>query len=228
MDYSVIFGALMSLLSVVVGWALGLFTSRNLEQRKQESQKREFLNALVIELNQLRARLLASCYRLIKQYGQFDREFLRWFAQSGDGLFFVDDVIDQTLITRIRGLSDEELDSWINSSDTADRSGIMLKKHDAVLVTSNLPNVKWFEPDLSTSILDIVSNISMYHENIEEDRAFHFMTFSSELTDGNKAIVNKNLDNCYMQIGEHAKRISDKIGQLMAKIDKNLTYLSPP
>lgn len=70
----------------------------------------------------------------------------------------------------------------------------------------------WLRRKDSAALLDIVSEIEMFHEVIDESREFLLKTFNGDLTGRNRQTNSKNVDEAYSRISDHSRIIVDKIG----------------
>ena len=199
---------------IVIGWALGLFSPIINDYFTKNQHKREIENGLLIELGEIRYRLMCSVYVINSHFGTIDNDLLEWFKSTNkDYRGVYQDTEVSKAITRLLGLPIEEIGTLSKANSGG---GLGVKKYETPFLDLKLSDLTIFDETFQNKILEIKSRLNLLNEEVETSRFYHEKTFDS-LSDINRQIICQNLNGSYKNIAGTARRLADRIAVLKTK-----------
>ncbi|MFQ5787517.1 MAG: hypothetical protein ACE5H1_06000 [Thermodesulfobacteriota bacterium] len=215
-----------NLLSIVVGWVLGILSSIITDRRQKRSQKKEVKRGILAELKETQIVVVSNCYSLTYRFGTFDRDFLTWILpyynkfKKIDATNKYDELIrfvDETL-----KLSDDQIATLINDirqreqQEMNSKTGLTLKKIETPYLDSKLGFLSLLSESFQRQVLGIRREIGFVNEDIELAWYYFKRTFDA-ISDTNYQLVDANLQRTYLDLVGKTQRLADKIEQLNIK-----------
>jgi len=173
---------------ILLGWLLGLLAPAIVEGIRRKRELSEVLGALRRELAELRYRAGLAAHRIEMDFGKVDHASLEWMralCDSYTGANATDNIGKH--VNDLLKLTEQEL-SALQAAMKRPKTGLSLKKYAAPL-------------------------LDMVNEEIDQGRFFYQLTFQ-QLGAENRGIVEKNLEDSYVNIARQFRRLADSIGRI--------------
>lgn len=206
---------------IIIGWALGLLSPLIAEKAKLKKKKMQLLNAISIELHELRAKLACTSY-LLGKYAKFNREFLEWcFSILSDykGTESVKNILND--IEKLLNLNDDQIESVRESTALRKSMGLSLKHYEIPFTLSHAGELSILDIRTQNIILNIKFHIGSLNGEIDMAMKYHFMTYDSSISEENHEILLEDIKRTYVYIQKQAMLVTDKIGEFL-NMCKNL------
>lgn len=203
---------LLAVLLIVVGWLFGLLSPIITNYNSRIRNNTEILSALRVEMDELKFRLAASCYRINIHLGAVNRELLEWIEPILSNYTGINP--SKLILDSIRSqlqLSDEQIANFVDTTKADSEIGLSLKKYNIPLLETNYSHVPGFSNSMQNKLIELRTNINMLNEEVDQARYYFNLTFKHELSDNNRDIVSINLKNTYTQYAALAKKIADQL-----------------
>lgn len=204
------------ILYLVLGFLAGIGGSIIVDRNRRHLDRKEFREALINELRELRLRLALVAIHVHMRRGTLDHERLRWVAsicKGHQGPSELDGFND--LIASLPGLSEEQLKQTVVAFNAIRPPDIRssYKHYYAPVLGARLGQLGSLPSRVQAILLDINAQLMLFNEEV--DRAMHFfdMTFQS-VGEENYRIAVENYGRGEVNIATCAKLIVDRISQL--------------
>lgn len=203
---------------VVLGWTLGLFSPILAGIINKRLERKYIINVLSVELDEIKFKLLTLAYMLSHKTGNFNRKFLEWIHSSLKQYAGINsDPLMLDEIERQLSLGEQEFAGVGSLWQDKDGTRLHLKKISTTLLDDH--SVKLFVLDKVS--LQLVSEIRtkfhLINEEIDQYRYYYNLTFSSNISENNYGIINKNMDDSYVNISAQSRLTVDLIAKLLKK-----------
>lgn len=204
----------MEIVYLFLGWSLGLLSPQIIEHINRHYKKHDFIIGLLSELSELKARLITNVYLLAKKISDYDKEQLEWLINNigkYEGAYPLHKIKEN--ITKLIEESNSAQLKAIGSNDeyASEKRGLSLKKFHLPFLEAKIDSLALLDEERRIQIFEIRSQLNILNEEIDNAQFYFRKTFDS-LTDTKEAIVKLNLESCYKNIMDGAKRIVEMIG----------------
>lgn len=201
---------------IIIGWGLGLFSPLIIEKVKKRKKRIELLNAISIELHEVRVNLVCTSYLLGKYAGKFDRDFLEWclpILRDYKRQESVKNILNG--IGKLLNLNDEQIESVRKSTALRESIGLSLKHHEIPFTLSHIGELSILDIKMQSMILNIKFGIGSLNGEIDVAMKYHFMTYDSTISDKNLKILLEDIKRSYTYIKKQAMFVTDEIGEFL-------------
>jgi hypothetical protein len=208
---------IISALSLILGWFLGLLSNWIIELTGRRRLKRQFKKALFTELRDFRIRLVAALIVIVAETGVIDRALLLWIEpilQEDHA-----DLIPLEVVEKTKGLlkfSDEQLALYSAARGNVE-PGLKTKKHSLAFLDAQLSSLSLFSFEFQRRVLDIRTLLALLNQEMDASSFYYEKTFDSSISGLNRDIVLANLRASYQQQAFMMKHIADKIGVVLSE-----------
>jgi len=211
-----------TIISLIIGWGLGLLSPFVVEKIKLRKKKRELLNGIITELRDVRIKLAGASFLLGKEAGKFDREFLAWCLpvfRDYEGPEPTKNILKsiEMLLTQ----NDEQIERFKKITKLPEGVGLSLKHYEIPFTQSKLGEISIFNIKIQNMILNIRSHIDLLNSEIDIAMKYHFMTYDSSISIENHKRLTIDIKKRFANIQGMAMQIADRIGEFI-KISNNL------
>jgi hypothetical protein len=202
-----------TILILIVGWLLGLLSPAIIDAIRRRRENKEVSSALRTELEELRYRLACVVFRIEQYHGEPNKKALEWFheiVKNYTGLNPSENILNE--LESLIVLTDQQFKTFISHLRASPEKGLSLKKYPVPLLESKFALLSGFNTPFQNRLLEIRTNLNMLHEEVDQARFYHQLTFNP--TEDNYEIVRNNLFNTYREYAFRAKILIDHIGQI--------------
>lgn len=175
-----------TILSIIIGWGLGLFSPFIVKKFQLKRKKAELLNGILTELKDVRVKLVSLSFLLGKDAGKFDREFLEWCIpvfrdyegpeQAKDVLSSVEKLLEQ---------SNDQIENIRKATAPPEGIGFSLKHYEIPFTQSKMSEITMLDINLQKIVLNVISHIDLLNAEIDVAMKYHFMTYDSSVSEEN-------------------------------------------
>lgn len=209
----------MELLYIFFGWLLGLLSPQLNERINRHYKKQDFTIGLLSEFKELKARLIANVYLLIKKIGTCKKEQLEWLVNNIDEYegSYPPQGIKQNLTKLIEQANTDQIETIGLIDEYASESrGLDLKKFFLPFLEAKIDSLSLLDEKFRIQVFEIRSKIIIINEEIDNARFFFRKTFDSSLDELNQKIIKINLESSYSHIVDQAMSTVEKISNLLS------------
>ena len=200
---------------IFLGWFFGLSSYLILEKMRERSLRREILQGVRIEFDEIRFRMVSTAALLTERFSDYDKDFLNWLKEHIGRYRDVHEVNEMVKVY-------EELSKWDNkklrdyTNMTRKPPEVMpsLRKSDIPFLDTQMGNLSLLNVDLQNKILAVKTQLSFMNEIIDGTNYFMKLTFDSTVDEKNRDRIFKNQVSHYQKIGNMARDIADLIDTL--------------
>jgi hypothetical protein len=205
-------GTLWLFLSLLFGWILGLvgpfITEKILNKSKRESVQKIIVN----ELKDVKKRLSGLPIKIKSSYGELDNAIFSWTREQTNG--FLDYTFGDsenraaTMDTDLnnQGFVEEVISSW-NISSRRDNPSFRFQKMEMSITDSNASNFGILDNAFLVSLLEIQFQIRVFNNEVEAVSEYLKMTFDSNVSGDNHAIIQREIKRKNNLLSEKAIHI---------------------
>lgn len=208
----------MNVVFLILGWLLGLLSPLIVDRVRRRYQINEVKQGIITELKEMKFRLVAAAYLLATRLGHFDRNLLVWISNTFQE-YQGSEPKEETLkaLQNLLKLSDQQLSALSDAVKFKPGGALSLKSQSLPFLDANISLLSMYPVDFQRRILEIRTQIDLLNQEIEDCRFFYGKTFDSGLSEENYKIVVDNTRKKYQLIEGAARRIADKISNLVSK-----------
>jgi len=209
-----------TIVSLIIGWALGLSSPLIINKVQQKKKKEDLINGILTELRDVRVKLASASYLLGKDAGKFDREFLEWCLPILRG--YEGPEPTRNILNLIEGLlkqSDEQIDAVRRASASPEGVGLSLKRYEIPFTQSKISEISILDLNLQNMILNIRSHIDLLNSEIDVVMKYHFMTYDSTISEENHRRLMIDIKRRFSDIQKMAMQTADRISDLIVQCD---------
>jgi len=206
----------VDLKSVFLGWLLGMLSPIIVSRIQRRYTKSDLHVGITNELRSVRYRLACTAHLLCSQYGDYDKDFLRWCIANIEGseqeegskevLKMLQNQID---------LEDVEFAALVDALRAKAGVGKSLKKADLAFSEMHLNDLSLFSIRFQSLLFDLKAKLAHYNDEVEKSEKYHLMTFDSSLSSENHQIVKSQVLTKYEIIAGMSMRAVDKITEIL-------------
>ena len=208
----------MNIVFLILGWLLGILSPLIVDRVRRHYQINEVKQGIITELKETKFRLVATAYLLAARLGMFDRDLLMWFSnalQEYQGSEPKEETVKA--VQNLLKLDDKQLSAHSHAVKFKPGGALSLKSHSLPFLDANISLLSLYPVDFQHRILEIRAQIDLLNQEIEDCRFFYGKTFDSGLSEENYKVVVDNTRMKYQLIESAARRIADKISNLVSK-----------
>ncbi len=180
-------------------------------------REREIRQGIITELADLRFRMAAAAWMYECRFGTYDRALIHWLIPILESYKGPNENTQLLELIRKQAAFDDNTFSAIAANEKAKPGGgLNVKKYRVPYLDANIGHLGIFSERSRAAILDVRAQLDLFNDEIDEARLNHKMTF--ELTDPtNHAAAVQNVECCYRNLGQKARHIADRIGNVLEK-----------
>lgn len=200
--------------NVVLGWGLGLASALGVERWKDRRRLKGVKTAITREFAEIAHRLLALVHKLSERNGGLNRELLEWIllrARQYEGPNPKDGIVSGT--EGLLNHTDAEI-AALAAELQRRAEPQFIPAEEAPYATSAIADLRDFEADYTTRVLDVLAHLRLLNEARENGLYYLRLTFTPELGKENYDRAVRNLEGAYVQVARRARIVIDKIAEL--------------
>lgn len=208
-----------NIIFLLIGWLLGIFSPLIYDEVKKRQHRKEIRIGILTEFKELRYKLMGSVYLVETRFGNYDRKLLEWLkpiVQDYKGTHKKDNFFKS--IESHLNLTDEQLSAISQQSKAESKRGLSFKKYELPFLDSKINYLTVFDESFQNRVLEIKTQLKLFHEEIDQARFYFEKTFDSTMSPENQDIIRTNLEGCYKNLGRQARNLADRIGELTTKL----------
>ncbi|WP_289022736.1 hypothetical protein [Desulfobacter postgatei] len=204
------------ILYIFFGWLLGLLSPAIIEKIKSSYNKKQFFDAICTELSDLQPRIAMVSYLLASKYGRLDRETLlttKYVLLKSNGnesckgsLKFI-----ETLLS----FDDDQYQTMLAHMKNEHGKSSSLKQISISFIDHNTASISNLPIDIQSKIHELRNQLSYFNDEVRSAQEDARMTFLSNLSDENHALLKENLHRRYVFISEMGFRVVQKIENIL-------------
>lgn len=206
----------MDLKSALLGWLLGMLSPVIVSRIQRKYTKKDLYLGITNELRSVRYRLVCTAHLLCSEYGNYDKDFLRWCianiegSEQEEGSKEVIKMLKQHL-----DLHDTEFVVLVEALRAKAGVGKSLKKTDIAFSEMHLTELSLFRIKFQSLLFELKAILSHYNDEVEKAEKYHLMTFDDSLSSENHQIVKTQVIDKYEIISKISIRSVDKITEIL-------------
>jgi hypothetical protein len=200
----------MDVVSIMLGWLLGMLSPVIVSRITRHYKKNDLHEGILAEVNNVKTRVVFTAHLLCQAYGEYDRDFVRWCLENVDsknGKYTT--VIDDYKIQL--DYTDEQFIAYRESKKLANSVGQSIKKFYLSFTDLHLTDISLFTNEFQLALFELRSRIELLNSEIDLSEKYFFMTFSSDLTEINHALIQRDLIAKYIIIQGMTVRVVEQI-----------------
>lgn len=205
--------------AIILGWLLGLLSPMIVDTIRKRYRKKEVRQGIITELSDLRLRMATAVYRFESHFGTYDRALVNWLIpilENHNSQTEIGDCLKG--IKEKAAFDDQAFHECAKRQKEQPYKGLSVKKYRVPYLDSNIGELGIFDERSRAAILDVRAQLEMYNEEIDEARLYQKLTFDLRDSEINHPIAYQLVQNCYKNLGQRAKQIADRIGQIMVRL----------
>jgi len=210
--------ALVTLVSVFLGWLLGITSTvvvERIRSRKLRKALKVMLRSELTELRYMMAFLVLSLNILLGEFDDKIRQWVKPIVLSYDGPNKAEGL--KIVLEKTANTDDRIFREYARLQQTQGK-GKSLKKYYMPFFESQMQNLPLLDFKLQTGLHDVHTTLSCINQSIEEYRWYFEKTFDSTLGELNPGILSYNITQCYQAIATHGRKLADRISALLEEI----------
>lgn len=190
-----------------LGWLLGLLAPVIVDAIKRRQEDKLGRVAIKTELASLRVKLTVAFHTIKEHQGTMTRESLEWVVKNISAAPAATETasICSALARRLED-SDDKLNRYFLTKKSPAGRSLTLQRYGTPLLDARVSALWSFDTASQRTLLEIRSGLDISSEIVERARQFTNLTFQS-LENGNHALAVENVEGCYKQYAEQARRI---------------------
>lgn len=192
-----------------LGWLLGLLAPAIVEAIKRYQENELGRKAIKTELTSLKLKLAFACHTIEEHQGTMTRQSLQWIIKQLSAA--PADTEASSVSAALKNLldaPDDQLVQYFLSKKPPAGKSLTLQKYGTPLLDARVSALWSFDTDSQRILLEIRSALDITSEVVDRARYFTNLTFQT-LENGNHALAVENVEGCYTQYAQQAKRIVD-------------------
>jgi hypothetical protein len=203
----------LDIASIFLGWLLGMLSPVIVSRIYRYYKRNDLHVGISKEINHVKERLILTLDTVSHRTGSYDRELVKWLLDHYEKV----EVKKNTILDLYRmqlAASDAELQAMIYHQASADGTGLSLQKFPLLFIGMHLTDISLFSSELQVEIFELKSRIEMLNSEIALSEKYFFMTFDSNVSSENQAIVKADLTNKYLHVEGMIKRAVEQIEKI--------------
>jgi hypothetical protein len=207
-----IFGLPGELVSLALGWLLGLLSLPIGDAIRRRYERRQLIAALKAELVELRYTMALVADNMRSTTGTRDDAFLGWLESTVVAYTGADP--EQPKFLAALRLLKKQLAGATPPKRTAATSGLNLKTYDLPFLDSQVHRLSICPMAFQQQVLQIKAQLDLFNSETDFLMRQFELTFNPSLDAGNRSIVQTNLQSGYARLGRSAINIADLVARL--------------
>ena len=203
-----------SILFILLGWILGLFSPLIVDEIKKWRNRGEVGKAIRTELGELRLKLIFMIYLNRMQLGTFDRDLLNWMkpiVTKYQGAHVTHPILQA--FDLLSSFDDAKLKGYV-ARESSSQSGLSMKKYSIPYLEAKMDQLAQFPEKMQSTLLSIKAHLELVNQEIDIARFYMEKTFDSSIDAANLQIIQGNLRGRYDFAAEGARTTVDLINKL--------------
>ncbi len=190
-----------------LGWLLGLLAPVIVDVIKRSRENKLGREAIKSELASLKIRMAFAYHTIEEHQGTMTRQSLQWVIKQLSAVSTDTEALSVgAALKKLLEVPDDQFDQYLLSGKSPAGKSLTLQKYGTPLLDARVSALWSFETDLQRALLEIRSALDIAAEVVDRARYFSNLTFQ-KLEDGNHALAVENVEGCYTQYAQQAKRI---------------------
>ena len=205
------------ILLILFGWFLGLLSPVIIDKIKSTYNKKDFFNALCIELHDLQYRMAVLSFRLGQDYGDLNEKFvseIKPIIENYQGNEPSKNIIE--FLNILTNSNENERNKLIVHMREKRGKSLSLKTYSPSLIESNINILSTLPIELQSKIHEFKNHLNIYNQEAAAVNKYIEMSFDSSISNENHDILINDLAKRYAFIQGVAKRVSDKISAILS------------
>jgi hypothetical protein len=198
----------------IFAWGLGLLGHRPIKLIQDQMRRREFRQALIPELDELRLKLAYNVFLVGSRHHTLTRATMVWLRDiltEYRGIRRDRGIED--MVTRFSALTDEQLRQL--PGEEPGRS-LAFKKYSLAFTSSILPALSLFPTAVQRRIVEICAVLTQLNEEIERIWFWHVKTFDTSLSQANAQVVRDSVEQSIREVGRMSQDIATWMSEVLA------------
>jgi hypothetical protein len=194
-----------------LGWLLGLLAPVIVDAIKRRRENKLGRAAIKTELTSLRVKLTVACHTIEEHQGTMTRQSLNWvIKQLSAAPADTETSSVSAALKKLLEAPDDQLNRYFLSRKSRGGKSLTLQSYGTPLLDARVSALWSFDTGSQRALLEIRSALDIASEIVERARYFTNLTFQ-KLENGNHALAVENVDGCYEQYAQQARRIVELI-----------------
>ena len=205
------------ILLILFGWLLGLLSPVIIDKIKSAYNKKNYFNALFLELHDLQYRMAVLSFRLGQDYGDLNEKFvseIKPIVENYQGNEPSKNII-KFLNTLTNSNENERNKLIVHMREKRGRS-LSLKTYSPSLIESNINLLSTLPIELQSKIHEFKNHLNIYNQEAVAVNKYIEMSFDSSISNEDHDILINDLVKRYAFIQGVTKRVSDKISAILS------------
>lgn len=207
------FRSLETILTILLGWLLGLFTSAIAETIRRPYRRRDLMSAVVDEMIGLQYTMAAFAHAVRTRNSEVTDDFLDKIIPIIDGYMGPDRL--ETLAPSLRKTRsiDESQRAAVHRAMQKPNVGMSMREYAIPLFAAQLQDLVICSLEFQRAVLRIRYNLDLFNQLVPYVQSLYEMTFKG-LSESDRQAVITNQEQTYRQAGARAEIIIDAIFDL--------------
>ena len=190
-----------------LGWLLGLLAPVIVDAIKLRRANKLGREAIKTELASLKVKLALANHSIEEHQGAMSRKNLQWTIKQLSAASADTEALSiSAALKNILESPDDQIKQYFLSMKPLAGKSLTLQKYGTPLLDARVSALWSFDTDSQRTLLEIRSALDINAEIVERARYFANLTFQ-KLENGNHALAVENVEGCYTQYAQQAKRI---------------------
>ena len=203
---------------IFFGWALGVFHSIFLENKKRKQTKEDYEGILFTELDLVYPEVVGIYYKITKGTGQLNKENLEWMhniisKKNSKSLDSIDDEI-------IKYLKYDDKEIKLLNEKHHNSHTLAIMKFNLLFSKENISLFSLLDKEVRFSAINIRSKINYLNEIIDEVSFFYRTSIVPGITESTYNAACSNIEKCYIVIRDLCKSTLEMIVSINEKSKK--------
>lgn len=190
-----------------LGWLLGLLAPVIVDTIKQLRENKLGREAIKTELASLKVKLAFAYHTIEEHQGTVTRQSLQWITTQLSVASADREALSVgSALKKLLDAPDDQLNQYLLSKKSPTGKSLTLQKYGTPLLDARVSALWSFDTESQRALLEIRSALDIVSEVVDRARYFTNLTFQ-RLENGNHALAVENVEGCYTQYAQQAKRI---------------------
>lgn len=208
-----------SILFLFLGWLLGLLGPAIQERIRLHYVTKRIIAGIISELSQLREECSGMTVVIEAKAGRLTKELLSWHRMlQGDRpspppLDQLDEVT-----RRLEEVSDSVFNQPATRLKSPPGGGLNVKELALPYTQAKIADLELFSEAGRRRLLEILSRIRIFNQQVEESRFFFKLTFDASLSAENHASVRSQVQAAYDSMSQQSRLIVDLVALALEEL----------
>lgn len=206
-------------ISLVIGWFLGIAGTLGVERYNQRQRRRRFLAGLRIEFARLQAGMAVVYWNLTDREGSITRDEIDWVMSRTRRAVDDEGVSSfRANFARAESFSDSDIAALQQVGQRRKELAVSLRMYELPFLETNLSEIANLDDSqVVAKVLNVKQQANIFNEIVTETREFHRMTFDSSLDKDNHERVRMLVEGGYAALRKRARWIADSVEASLEK-----------